>query len=278
MKIDLVFSVNLGYLLGLLATVNSIIQNTAQPERLRFNIIIPKGEMQLFENELPKYFHNSVSEFRLKEYVPTEAVQDYISQKYKPSSADRTNALYMLFARLFLGSIFPEMKKVIYLDTDIVVVDDIALLYDSMDFSGNQYFAAVPHFFPAIFHFSNPFKALHELRKIKNTFNGGVLFTDLSFWKKEDYQNLDSYLEWDRQCGYNLLQLNDETLLNLMFKDYVQLDRRWNCCGFGNTKLISWLLKKDLSKISIIHWSGGHHKPWKSKNIPYTDIWDKYAA
>jgi lipopolysaccharide biosynthesis glycosyltransferase len=277
MKIDLVFSVNAGYLPGLLATINSIIQNTAQPERLRFNIIIPKNELQIFENELPKHFHNPDIEFRFKEYIPTPEVQDYIVQKYKPPSIDRTNALYMLFARLFLGSVLPDLKKVIYLDTDIVVVDDIALLYDSINFSENQYFAAVPHFFPAIFHFSNPFKALHELRTIKKTFNGGVLFTDLSFWKKEDYQKLDACLEWDRQCGYKLLQLNDETLLNLMFKDYVQLDRRWNCCGFGNTKLISWLLKKDLSKISIIHWSGGHHKPWNSKNIPYADIWSKYA-
>ncbi len=278
MKIDIVFSVNSAYLFGLLATINSIIQNIAQPERLRFHIIIPKGEIEFFESKLSQHFLDSIIEFRIKEYTPTSKIQEYISQKYKPSSTDRINALYMLYSRLFLGSIFPDLKKTLYLDTDIIVIEDIALLYDSVNFSEHQYFAAVPHFFPAIFHFSNPFKALSELRKFKQTFNGGVLFTDLSFWTKEDSQNLDAYLEWDRQCNYGLFQLNDETLLNLMFKDYLQLDRRWNCCGFGNTQLITWLLKKDLSKISIIHWSGGHHKPWSSTNIPYADIWRKYAV
>jgi lipopolysaccharide biosynthesis glycosyltransferase len=69
MKIDIIFSLNSAYLFGLLATVNSIVQNTAQPERLRFNIIIPEGETQFFETELAKYFPaDRVFEFNIKEY------------------------------------------------------------------------------------------------------------------------------------------------------------------------------------------------------------------
>jgi lipopolysaccharide biosynthesis glycosyltransferase len=276
MKIDIIFSLDSTYLSGLLATVNSIVQNTPQPERLRFNLIIPEGETQFFETQIAKYFPiDCVFKFQIKEYKPSEAIQQYIANKYQPTT-QRANALYMLFSRLFLNDIFPDLKKVIFLDTDIVVIEDIAKLYDSMDFSEQQYFAAVPHFFPAIFHFSNPFKALRELRQFKKTFNGGVLFTDLSFWSEKYAEKLEYYLNWDKQCGYKLFQLNDETVLNLTFKDYFQLDRRWNRCGFGNMKLISWLLKKDLSEIAIVHWSGGHHKPWNSADIAYGDIWQKY--
>ncbi len=275
MKIDIIFSLNSAYLFGLLATVNSIVQNTAQPERLCFNLIIPAGETHFFETELAKYFPGDCAfEFQIKEFQPSQEIQQYVADKYKPTP-QRTIALYMLFSRLYLNKIFPNLKKIIYLDTDIVVIEDIAKLYDSMDFSAQQYFASCPHFFPAIFHFANPFKAIAELRKFKKTFNAGVLFTDISFWSKEYYQKLSYYLDWDKQCGY-MFQLNDETILNLIFKDYVQLDRRWNRCGFGNTKLITWLLKKDLSEIAIIHWSGGHHKPWKTADILYGDIWQKY--
>jgi lipopolysaccharide biosynthesis glycosyltransferase len=275
MKIDIIFSLNSAYLFGLLATVNSIIQNTAQPERLRFNIIIPEGETQFFETELAKYFPGDRPfEFQIKEYQPSLEIQQYVVDKYKPTP-ERAVALYMLFSRLYLNKIFPDLKKIIYLDTDIVVIKDIAKLYDSMDFSAQQYFASCPHFFPAIFHFAKPWKAMAELRKFKNTFNAGVLFTDISFWSEEYYKKLSYYLDWDKKCDY-MFQLNDETILNLIFKEYVQLDRQWNRCGFGNTKLITWLLKKDLSEIAIIHWSGGHHKPWKTADILYGDIWQKY--
>ena len=60
-------SENSAYLFGLLATENLIIQNTTQPERLRFHIIIPKGEIKFFESKLSLHFLDSVIEFRIKE-------------------------------------------------------------------------------------------------------------------------------------------------------------------------------------------------------------------
>jgi lipopolysaccharide biosynthesis glycosyltransferase len=278
MVIDIAFSVNKSYVCGLLAAMNSIVQNTAEPECLRFNVIIPQEELSFFEGKLLAAFPDALFAVRIREYEPIAYIKDYVQAKYKPTNSDKKNALYMLFSRLFVGSVFPDLRKTIYLDTDIVVLGDIADLYNAQDFTKQRYFAAVPNFFPAIFHFTNPFKALDELRQIKSTFNAGVLFTDLSFWTEETYEKLRYYLDWEKQFDYRLYQLNDETLLNLMFKNYIQLDHKWNSCGYGNARLISWLLKKDLRDMAVIHWSGGHHKPWGTKNIPYRDVWKKYAV
>jgi lipopolysaccharide biosynthesis glycosyltransferase len=278
MVIDIAFSVDKSYVRGLFATMNSIAQNTVEPESLRFNVIIPQEELPFFERKLLAAFPNSLFTIRIREYEPLPYIEDYIQAKYRPINVEKRNALYMLFSRLFMGSIFTDLKKTIYLDTDIIVLGDIAELYNTQEFTKQRYFAAVPNFFPAIFHFTNPFRALDELRKIKSTFNAGVLFTDLSFWTEDTYEKLRYYLDWEKQFDYQLYQLNDETLLNLMFKDYIQLDRKWNSCGYGNAKLISWLLKKDVCDMAVIHWSGGHHKPWGNKNIPYKDIWRKYAV
>ncbi len=277
MVIDIAFSVDRSYLRGLLTTMNSIVQNTAHPEYLRFNVIIPQGELFFFKSKLLDAFPESLFTLRIREYEPLPYIKEYIQAKYKPVSVDKKNALHMLFSPLFVGSIFSDVRKAICLDTDIVVLGDIAELYNSQEFTEQRYFAAVPHFFPAIFHFKNPFKALDELRQIKIAFNAGVLFTDFSFWTGETYRKLRYYLDWEKQFDYQLYQLNDETLLNLMFKDYIQLDRKWNCCGYGNIRLVSWLLKKDLRDTAVIHWSGGHHKPWSTKNIPHGDVWRKYA-
>ncbi len=201
----------------------------------------------------------------------------FIEAKHSPLKPDRRNARQMLYSRLFMKSIFPDISKVIYLDVDMIVLDDIAKLYHSLEFTAAQYFAAVPNFSSPILHFSDPFRSWPEWRQIKKAFNAGVFCTDLSFWTAETYQLLQHYLDWDKQFNYRLYQLDDETILNLMFKNYIQLDGGWNCCGYGNSRLITWILKSDLTDVNILHWSGGHHKPWTTEKIAFSDLWQKYA-
>lgn len=275
--IQVVFALEQGYLFGLLAAVNSVVQNTPRPERLVINIVTPPGEVEFFEAAMDQYFPNRPFQVRVQEYVPNAKIQAYVTAKYRPATPRKANAIYSLYCRLFLRDIFPDLDKVIFLDTDLIVIQDIAELYDAITFSPDLYFAACPHFFPAILHFAKPWVALSELKQFQQTFNAGVLFTDLSFWTKQDYQKLYHYLAWDQEHHYRLFQLNDETILNLMFKDYIHLDRKWNRCGYGNYRLISWFLKKPLADMAVIHWSGGHHKPWSSPNIPYAAVWQEYA-
>ncbi len=277
MPIHIIFALDQDYFFGLLAAINSVLKNTSQPQRLFFHIITPPNDVTAFEAQIPAYFPEADFQFRVRPYTPNATIQEYIQAKYQPKSAKSAQALTLLYARLFLKDIFPDLGKVIFLDTDLIVLQDIAALFDSITFSRTAYFAACPHFFPAIFHFAQPWLALKELREFRQTFNAGVLFTDLSYWQDSDYEKLYRYLAWEAKHNYRLFQLNDETLLNLMFKDYIQLERKWNRCGYGNVRAVSWLLKKPLSEIGIIHWSGGHHKPWSSRYIPYAELWHRYA-
>jgi lipopolysaccharide biosynthesis glycosyltransferase len=164
------------------------------------------------------------------------------------------------------------------LDADVIVLGDITDLYAQGDrLTEIAYLGAVPQFFPAPLYFSNPFKVWSEVRQFKKTFNSGVLLTDLRFWQAEVYSRLQYYLDLDAQYGYRLYHLGDETVMNLMFKqDYVPLDSSWNRCGYGNARVVTWFLPSDLSQIKIIHWSGGHHKPWRSKNIRFGELWYQY--
>jgi len=277
MQINIIFASDKDYLVGCLAAINSVIKNTHHPERLFFHIITPPTEATFFESEIKAAFPDLALQFRVREYHPNPVIQDYVHRKYRPKTIKKENAIFLLYSRLCLKEIFPDLAKVIFLDTDLVVLQDIAELFDSITFTPEHYFAAVPNFFPAIFHFSRPWVAIPELRQFKQTFNAGVLFLDLRFWGERNDQQLYRYLEWEAQYNYRLFQLNDETLLNLMFKDYIHLDRKWNRCGFGNYRWVSWFLRQPLANIAILHWSGGHHKPWSSRNIPYADLWHRYA-
>jgi lipopolysaccharide biosynthesis glycosyltransferase len=277
MVVDIAFSLNRSIAVGLLAVMNSIQQNTPSPQRLRFNIAVRPEEHDYFHQLLSRHFPETNFAWRLAQFEPPAYLADYLNQKFKPATATQQNSRYMQYARLFLASLFPDVTKVIYLDVDTIVLDDITALFDGTNLTEARYLAAVPQLFPAMGYFNKPWRAWSEISAFEQAFNSGLLVTDLSHWTDPTYTRIRHYLDWDRQYNYRMLNLGDETLLNLVFKQYLHLDPRWNRCGYGNLRPIAWLLKKNLKEIGMIHWSGGHHKPWHSPNITYGSIWRQYA-
>lgn len=276
MTIDIAFSLNQGVMVGMLAALNSVVCNTRTAEALRFNIAVPPDEAADFEAALNHYFPQSPFQWRLATFTPPQYLADYLNHKFQPQTASRQKSRYMQYARLFLGSLFPDLTKVIYLDSDVIVLEDMARLFKGTQLTPATYFAAVPHFFPAIFYFGKPLQAIQEARQFEQAFNSGLIVTDVSHWTTTTYDRMRHYMDWDISYDYKMLNLGDETLLNLMFKQYQPLDARWNRCGYGNIRPLAWLLKKPLKDIAVIHWSGGHHKPWRTANIVYGDIWRRY--
>jgi len=275
---DVAFALNQGIVVGLLAAMNSVVTNTAQPEQLRFNVTVPPEEVEFFEDKIRSFFPSVDFHWRVHPFIPPQFIKDYIHAKYEPMTPTRRVSRYMQYARMFLQDIFSDVTKVLYLDADVVVLGDVATLFETVQFSPDRYFAAVPHFYPAIFQFGNPLKALKEMLAFNQSFNSGVLFTDYTYWNEQTERTFHYYLDWDASCRYGVLNRGDETLLNVMFKDYIPLDHSWNRCGYGNIQLVARLLKKPLDRINVIHWSGGHHKPWKNPAIVYGDIWQRYGG
>jgi lipopolysaccharide biosynthesis glycosyltransferase len=274
---DVAFALNQGIVVGLLAAMNSVVSNAVQPEKLRFNITVPPEEVDFFEGKITAFFPSVNFNWRVHPFTPPQFMKDYIHAKYEPMTPTRRVSRYMQYARMFLQDIFPDVTKVLYLDADVVVLGDVATLFEAVEFSPDRYFAAVPHFYPTIFQFGNPLKALKEMLAFNQSFNSGVLFTDYTYWNEQTDRTFHHYLDWDASCRYGMLNRGDETLLNVMFKDYIPLDPSWNRCGYGNIQLVARLLKKPLDQINVIHWSGGHHKPWKNPAIVYGDIWQHYG-
>ncbi len=285
MTVDIAFSINRTLQVPLTVVVNSILSNTRhqlEQDLLRFNIVVPVGETVFFEEKLKAAFLERYSfdqvEFRVREFSPPAYLKQYLDNKFKEKKPERRISRYMQYARLFLKEIFPDVGRVVYFDADIIVLGDVRSLFDQGSLlTPNNYLAAVPQFFPAIFYFSNPFKVWADLRKFKSTFNSGVLLTDLSFWTEQTYDLLKHYLALDEKNGYQLYHLGDETIFNLVFKDtYIPLAKEWNCCGYGQGHWVAKILEKDPKRMKAIHWSGGHHKPWQSERVIYSDLWRSY--
>ncbi|MEO1593251.1 MAG: glycosyltransferase [Cyanobacteria bacterium J06632_22] len=278
MSIDVAFSVNRALAVPLMVTINSIIKNAQQPDDLRFNVVIPPGATSDFQPQLNLAFPDRHQQIRLIEYLPPQYLRDYLDARFKPDSETRKNSRYMQYSRLFFKAAMPDVTRLVYFDADIIVLGDVGELYaQGKQLTAKQYVGAVPQNFPAWGYFSNPLKGWGEVKQFKRTFNSGVLLTDLTYWQDETYDRLKYYLNWDAENDYKLYNLGDETVMNLMFKqDYLPLDSSWNRCGYGNMRILTWLFDTNPDGMNVIHWSGGHHKPWRSKGIPFGKLWESY--
>ena len=294
MYVDIAFSLNRALQVPLLVVMNSILHNV-RPQRdqrdwpLRFNVLVPQGDRIFFEQQIQAAFAEYEADtvvFRVREFVPPTYLEQYLDNKFHEKKAERRFSRHMQFGRLFLKEVFPDLRRVIYLDGDTVVLGDVRSLFaEGSRLNSHHYLAAVPQLFPTIFYFSNPFKLWSELKRFRRSFNSGVLITDLSFWTEQVCDLRRHYLDLDAKNRYRLFRMPDEAILNLMVRDtYLPLAKCWNYCGYGQSRLVAALLKRDLRQISVIHWSGGLHKPWEcGKNpqtenqVAYADIWRSYV-
>ncbi|MEM9149210.1 MAG: glycosyltransferase [Cyanobacteria bacterium P01_F01_bin.3] len=280
MVADIVFSLNKKIWLSLIVAINSIAENAKTPENVRCNILVPPGEKSFFEEKIQTHLPALSVQWRVKEYLPPEFLRTYLDKRFKEKTEDRRNSRQIQYSRFFFKDAWPDLSAIVYIDTDLIVLGDIAELHGYTQSLDKQcYFGSIPHFYPNVFYFSNPFKVWNEIFQFEKTFNAGVWFTDLSFWNDETYQRLDYYLDLDAQNNYQLYSLGDEPVFNLMFKHYLQVEKNWNRCGYGSFPLVTKLLldtsPKMLEQAKLIHWSGPL-KPWNSPKVAFADAWRSY--
>ena len=172
------------------------------------------------------------------------------------------------YFRLALADILPnDIEKVIYLDVDLLVFDDINKLWQ-IDLK-NLPLAAVPDYgIMASVRLCKQKKQVIGLPVGEKYFNSGVLVVNLKEWRKEDYTK--QILEI---INNNQLPHHDQDALNKLFMHkWKELELRWNVIPpiyylfnkvVFNKKLRNSALKAK-SDIAILHYAGSY-KPWQFK-------------
>jgi len=275
MTIDIVFCLNSNLARPLVTVINSIVRNAAEPASLRFNIAVPPSGQELetitsvIENAFPnRDFSVRIRGAQLSNWIATY-IEHRLGRPVRPAEGIALN-----YARFEVQTLFDDLKNYIYLDGDLVVRDNIASVIEMFD--EERGLAAVPQYLSGLFYFRRPLAGLREAGRMLRPFNAGVYVTDARLWGDDLMLELRSLMEWDRRNDFKLFWLHTEPLMNILFKDYQRLPRRWNQSGYGNHPFVARLLKRPLSEMSVIHWSGGHRKPWRDRSIAYAEEWWAY--
>ena len=171
--------------------------------------------------------------------------------------------------RLRLPSVLNGIDRVIYLDCDLVVLNDITTLYDTdlLDFPLaaclDFWLTGAPPFAPPGWDVGEWHKFLSEVVSLadwKTYFNAGVLVMDLNRFRNTGLVHAaEEFLE---QTNYTTPFVDQEALNHVIDGAFVRLDSRWNVlAALGHSN--PW----------IIHYAGPN-KPWSCEGRPIT-FWNQ---
>ncbi len=189
------------------------------------------------------------------------------------------------YLRLFIPSLLPdEIKRVLYLDCDILVRGDLIGLWNTK-MVGASTAAVIDYAIPQIEH---PFSGVKDFRDLGISpdspyFNSGVLLLDLSQWRGGGVAK--AALSYAVEHGAALGNCDQDALNATLPGGWLSLDYRWNVQSalFYLHDLPDSAFNRELSQIrpallkeaKIIHFTGTP-KPWNHwSGHPATDDWAK---
>lgn len=255
--IHVAMTLDANYLRGTMAAVLSILQHSTCPEDVVFHFLWSQHDSEIYSsiNSTFPYLKFNVYPF------DSDRVSDKISKSIRQALDQPLN-----YARIYLADILPtQVDRVIYLDSDLVMVDDITNLWE-VDLEDKA--LAAPEYCHANFtqYFTSAFWSDPEYAKtfIGRTpcyFNTGVMVVDLDKWRQGGYtQKVEEWMIVQKQKRIYHLGSMPPFLL-LLAGNIKGIDHRWNQHGLGGDNLEGKCRGLHPGPISLLHWSG-KGKPW----------------
>lgn len=169
------------------------------------------------------------------------------------------------YFRLFIPKMYPQLTKALYLDSDIVLLDDVAKLYD-VDID-DYYVGAIPDEAVAMVpEFREYVENRIGVKKYSEYFNAGILLMNLEKLRSINFEDL--FVDLLQAVKYNVAQ--DQDYLNAICLNNVKyIDLCWNKMPLPNDEIKEEELK-------LIHYNLSY-KPWHSDDILYSDYFWNFA-
>ena len=252
-RIPVFFAVDDNYIDFLEVTIASIIDN-AKDESFAYTFyVLHNGLSKASKKKLKKLKHHR---FKFSFYNVSGSLGQ-MENRFKLRDYYTLTTYY----RLLIPNTFFLIDKAIYLDSDIVVLDDLANLYKVE--LGDNLVAAVPDASVAVVKEFNDYTTNALGISSKDYFNAGVLVMNLKAMRQNHL--LSRVYELSKTTAFRVAQ--DQDLLNVLCKDKVTyLPLAWNVMPIGER----------CTDISLIHYNL-IYKPWKRKDIMYQEHFWHYV-
>ena len=263
MKINICFSSDNNYVQHLGVAITSILYNASNSDEYTF-YIMDGGISAGNKRKVEKLKH--IKDFKI-EYIKIDnndfancPMTNYVNYITLPT-----------YYRFKIPSLFPNVEKILYLDCDIIVMNDIAQLYKTN--VNNYYLAAIPEVF------NHNHKKRLDFAKNEYYFNAGVLLLNNKKWQEDNIEQ--KLFEYAINPTHEIVY-QDQDILNEVLKGKIKyIDLKWNLQHDAFFYDESYLYHqqeriKALNAPSLIHFTH-KFKPWSINCFnPYRYEYKKY--
>lgn len=259
---DIALICDRNYLIPTKTTIHSILTNKLPEERITVHII----GSGLEETDFDSMKKMEDAFFSIKVYLPSMEVESFQGAHSHVSKA----ALY----KFYLPIILNDLDKVLYLDSDIIVMGSLGQLYN-IDLK-DKYAAVVKDMIAEI---------QMDLKNVLNVdvyFNSGVMLLNLSLFRRQNISD-ELWKERQRDCSMDFM---DQNVFNKVFDRKItivpltynymltlqEIPLEYVAAYYG---LDECTLQEVRKKPVVLHLTD-RKKPWNSVHARKADIWFQY--
>lgn len=237
-------------------SICSLLENARFPQQISIYIIdfdISDSNKSKIKTVVDQY-HSQLH------FVPVEQQQQNLLKDIQVRN--RKHITKAAFGKLMIPELLEDFDKAVFLDSDVIVVDDIEQLYKS-DIS--------QHLIGAVL---NPFSTRHKelgLCSPQSYFNSGVLLLNLEELRATD--KLAEVLDFLVDNKDKIIGAEQDALNAILHKDWKKLDLRWNLqtsvlrkADNAKAYFDEGMVAKAIENPAIIHYSSSS-KPWHFINM-----------
>lgn len=250
------FAVDDGYMPFLAVTLQSLVDNSSEEYYYLIKILYTNISEDNKE-KIKKYERENVN----IEFVDL----NYYIGKIKDKLYTRDYYSKTTYFRLFIPNLYPQYDKALYLDCDIVLLRDVAELFN-IDMGDNLVGGAPDDVIQTYEVFQEYVEKVVGVADYRNYFNAGVLLMNLDELRKYNFQ--EKFLYSLDKIKFSVAQ--DQDYLNRLCKGRVKIiDKTWNRMPISNIEV-------DEKDLKLIHYNLAF-KPWHFEDILYKEYFWKYA-
>ena len=256
-EIPIFFTIDDNYIPFLAVTLESIVDNFSIENSYKIIVLYKENMKKENIEKINKYKRENLDiEFvDLKDKLGDIEEKLYTRDYYSKST----------YYRLLIPELYPEYDKAIYLDSDIVILSDIANLYN-IELGDNLIGAAPDEAIANVKAFQEYAEKVVGVQSYDKYFNAGVLLMNLKELRNIKFQEKFMYLL--ETVRYSVAQ--DQDYLNRICKGRVKIiDGSWDKMPIGGR-----ILKEE--ELNLIHYNL-ISKPWLFEGIVYEEYFWKYA-
>lgn len=257
-EIPIFFTIDDGYAPFLAVALNSAVKNSS-PQRNYRAIVLHQG---LREENILKLQSLQTENFRI-DLAPMQANLDALDDRM----SNRLRCDYFtltIYFRLFIPAMFPQYDKGIYIDSDVVLNDDIAKLFDTDigdNFIGACNDLSISDVPPLVAYTENAVGvAKHEY------INSGVLLMNLQKMREQNFEG--HFLDLLSTYHFDTIAPDQDYINAICNGNIYYLNAAWNAMPCDSNP--------ELEKPCLIHYNL-FSKPWCYDNVQYENKFWQYA-